>query len=127
MLLVLVLYENSVVNGFLEEYRKLCPYERDYVFVSRRGAPITNNTIKKFIQKIKCSTGIDLSSHKLRHNFATNYCIDSLEETGQCDAFTLQVLMGHESVKTTEKYMHYASSMVASKNAHSHLDMVFGV
>ena len=111
----------------MKEYRELCPYESDYVFVDRYGNSITNNAIKKLVQKLKKSTGLDFCSHKLRHNFATNYCIDSLEQTGQCDAFTLQVLMGHESVKTTEKYMHYASSMVASKNVHSHLDMVFGV
>lgn len=117
----------STVCGFLEEYRQLCPFSCDFVFVGRRGNPITNNAIKQLVQKLKHETGIDFSSHKLRHNFATNFCKDSLEATGQCDAFTLQVLMGHENVKTTEKYMHYASSLVASKNAHSHLDSVFGV
>jgi len=117
----------NIVNGFLKEYKKLCPFESDFVFVGRRGTPITNNTIKQLVQKLKLATGIDFSSHKLRHNFATNFCIDSLETTGQCDAFTLQVLMGHENVKTTERYMHYARSMIASKNSHSYLDTVFGV
>lgn len=115
------------IAGFLREYRQLCPFTCEYVFVGRYGAPITNNTIKQLVQKLKCLTGLDFSSHKLRHNFATNFCKDALEEKGQCDAYTLQVLMGHENVKTTEKYMHYASSMVASKNTHSHLDRVFGV
>lgn len=117
----------SVVVGFLNEYKSLCPFSSDHVFLGRHGCCITNNTIKQLVQKIKRVSGIDFSSHKLRHNFATNYCKDSLETTGHCDAYTLQVLMGHENVKTTEKYMHYASSMVASKNAHSHLDAVFGV
>lgn len=117
----------AVVNSFLEDYRKLCPFTSEFVFIGRRGTPITNNTIKQLVQKLKHETGIDFSSHKLRHNFATNFCMDALESTGQCDAFTLQVLMGHENVKTTERYMHYASSMIASKNAHSHLDTVFGV
>ena len=117
----------STTIQYLMQYKSLCPYENEFVFVERRGAPITNNAIKLLVQKIKKRTGIDFSSHKLRHNFATNFCKDSLEATGQCDAFTLQVIMGHEDIKTTEKYMHYASSMIASKNARSHLDAVFGV
>ena len=116
----------SIVSRFLEEYRRICPYENTFVFIGRRGVPITNNTIKKMVQKLKNMSGIDISSHGMRHNFATNYCIDSLETSGQCDAYTLQSLMGHENVKTTEKYMHYAKSMIASKNSRSHLDMVFG-
>lgn len=117
----------AFVIDFLLKYKEQCPYENEFVFVERYGNPITVNAIKQLVQKIKCRTGIDFSAHKLRHNFATNWCKDSLEETGQCDAFTLQVLMGHEDVKTTEKYMHYAQSMVASQNAHCHLDKVFGV
>lgn len=117
----------TLVGIYLEKYRELCPYQSEFVFVERRGEPITNNAIKLLIQKLKRKTGFDFSSHKLRHNFATNYCRESLEETGQCDAFTLQVIMGHEDVKTTEGYMHTARSLIASKNSHSYLDKVFGV
>lgn len=117
----------SLICSFLKDYKICCPYKSEFVFVNRRGDPITNNTIKQLIQKLKRSSGIDFSSHKLRHNFATNYCLDSLERTGQCDAYTLQVLLGHENVKTTEKYLHYARSMVAAKNNHDHLDQVFGL
>ena len=117
----------NLVGIYLEKYKELCPFQSDFVFVERHGEPLTNNAIKLLIQKLKRQTGIDFSSHKLRHNFATNYCRESLEETGQCDAYTLQVLMGHENVKTTEGYMHYAHSLVASRNSHSYLDKVFGV
>ena len=117
----------SVTSAYLKEYKKLCPFRSEYVIVSRHGGSVTNNTIKQLVQKLKKSTGIDFSSHKLRHNFATNYCLDALERCGQCDAYTLQVLLGHEDVKTTERYLHYARSIVAAKNAHDHLDLVFGV
>lgn len=117
----------ALTKEFLQDYRRECPFSSEFVFVERRGAPMSNNAIKLFVQKIKHQSGIDFSSHKLRHNFATNYCIDSLERTGQCDAYTLKVLMGHEDVKTTEKYMHYAQGLIASKNNCSHLDAVFGV
>lgn len=117
----------ATTQQYLQQYRQACPFTLDYVFVARRGTPMTNNAIKLLVQKLKRSSGINLSSHKLRHNFATNYCIDSLERTGQCDAFTLKILMGHEDIKTTERYMHYAQGLVASKNNHSHLDNILGV
>lgn len=117
----------SVSRSLLQKYQELCPYTSNYVFVERHGKPLTNNAVKLMVQKLKKASGIDFSSHKLRHNFATNFCIDRLEESGQCDAYTLQTIMGHENIKTTESYMHYAQSMIASKNCRSHLDRVFGV
>ncbi|MCC8139469.1 MAG: tyrosine-type recombinase/integrase [Lachnospiraceae bacterium] len=117
----------SMVRRFLDAYYSLCPFQSEYVFADRHGSQLSNNAIKLMVQKVKRASGIDFSSHKLRHNFATNYCIDSLETTGQCDAYTLKALMGHESISTTERYMHYAQSLIASKNNHSHLDSVFGV
>ena len=111
----------------LSKYRQACPFKSEYVFVGRRGEHITGNAVKLFVQKLRKTSGIDFSSHKLRHNFATNYVIDSLERTGQCDVFTLQALMGHESAKTTEVYLHQATAMVALKNNHSHLDGIMGV
>ena len=111
----------------LSKYQQACPFKSEYVFVGRRGEQITKNAVKLFVQKLRKTSGIDFSSHKLRHNFATNYVIDSLERTGQCDVFTLQALMGHESAKTTEVYLHQAAVMIALKNNHSHLDGIMGV
>lgn len=102
----------TTTRQYLQQYRQACPFTSEYVFVTRRGNPMTNNAIKLLVQKLKRSSGINLSSHKLRHNFATNYCIDSLERTGQCDAFTLKILMGHEDIKTTERYMLLYRQMV---------------
>ena len=58
---------------------------------------------------LKHDTGLDLSSHKLRHNFATNYYIDNLRETGNSNTYDLSILMGHESIETTKKYEHFCS------------------
>ena len=64
---------------FLKEYIKVCPvHDSPYVFIGRLGNPITTTTVKVFMNHLKHDTGLDLSSHKLRHNFATNYCIDNL-------------------------------------------------
>lgn len=65
------------------------------------------------------------SSHKLRHNFATNFCIDNINEKGNSCVYDLSILMGHESIETTKKYEHFAHELVVAKNNISHLDMTF--
>ena len=69
----------------------------------------------------------DLSSHKLRHNFATNYCVDNLRKNGNSCVYDLSILMGHESMETTKKYEHFAHELLAVEDNHSHLDKVFQV
>lgn len=109
----------------LNEYISLCPYNYDYLMCRRRGEQLNNDTIKKMISKLKKRTGIkDLSSHKLRHNFATNYCIDGYMNEGYVDNEKLKIIMGHESLTTTEKYKHEALEIVSSSRFRSHLDTI---
>ena len=110
----------------LDDYLFMCPYEdSDYVFIDRRGHRLSGNAIRLFVHRLQNQLPFELSSHKLRHNFATNFCIDSLERTGQTCVQDLGILMGHESIETTKRYEHFAHELVAAKNAHSHLDQVF--
>lgn len=78
--------------------------DTDSLFVGRTMQPITLNTIKMFFQKISKEVGYPVSSHRLRHNFATNYLMDSYEKNGWFDSYSLMVLLGHEDIKTTERY-----------------------
>ena len=119
-----VLPYGRIAQHYMELYDKLCPFKEKCFFVNRRGEPLTNNAIKQFIQKISVNLPFPFSSHKLRHNFATNYCINQLEQRGQVDIYSLMILMGHEDVQTTERYLHFARQIVASKNTISHLDKV---
>ncbi len=113
-------------KSLLSEYMALCPYrDAQSVFVDRYGKQISRNAIRLFVNRLKHDTGIDFSSHKFRHNFATNYCIDNLQRTGNSDVYDLSILMGHESVETTKRYEHFAHELVAVKNHSSHLDDVF--
>lgn len=115
-----------VVFQLIQDYLALCPYKNsDYVFLGRFGSPISRNTIKVFMNHLKHKTGLDISCHKLRHNFATNFCIDSLRATGSTNIPDLSVLMGHESSETTKRYEHYARDIVAAECHSSHLDRVF--
>lgn len=116
----------SLAIDFLNQYRHLCPYDSDNVFLTRTGSPISCNTIKLMVSKLAKKLPFELSSHKLRHNFATNYCLDQYDQTGQIDIYKLKYLMGHENIETTERYLHFAYEIIASRNTISHLDRMRG-
>lgn len=115
-----------LVFQLIQNYLDLCPYkDSDFVFLGRFGSPISQNSIKVFMNHLKHKTGLDISCHKLRHNFATNFCIDNLRATGSTNIPDLSVLLGHESSETTKRYEHFARDLVASERHNSHLDHVF--
>ena len=114
----------TVVVGLLKEYLYKCPFKSQNVFIDRFGAPITCNAIRKMIERLKNKTGIKLSSHALRHNFATNYCIDSIRKTGNANIAALSALMGHSDIATTEHYQHIALDQMASEAYISHVDKI---
>lgn len=114
----------KVTDKFLQEYLKLCPYkDRPWLICGRRGEEATQNGIKKMMLKLANETGLpELSSHKLRHNFATNWCIEGYLRDGYVDNIKLAVIMGHEDIHTTQRYMHEAQSVVSTTHFRSHLD-----
>lgn len=75
---------------------------KNYVFLNRRGAPLTRVMIFTFIKKYAEEAGIQkkISPHTFRHSFATH-----LVEAG-ADLRAVQDLLGHESILTTEIYTH---------------------
>ncbi len=75
---------------------------KEYLFEGQEGGRYSARSIQTFFQQICKKVGIKkkVSVHTLRHSFATH-----LLENGT-DLRYIQVLLGHESTKTTEIYTH---------------------
>lgn len=111
--------------AFYNKYRHLCPYKSEMAFVTKIGDSINNNTVKLMVSKLGKKLPFEISSHKLRHNFATNYCLDMYWKNGNIDIYRLMTILGHEDISTTRRYLHIANEIIASSECLSHLDKVF--
>lgn len=87
---------------------KIKPGEEDFVFLNRRGAHLTRTMILIMIKRLALKAGIKktVSPHTLRHSFAT-----ALLEGG-ADLRSIQVMLGHEKIATTEIYTHLDMSRI---------------
>lgn len=74
----------------------------DIIFLNRRGAPLSRVMVFYIIRDLAAAAGIakTVSPHTLRHSFATHL----LE--GGANLRAIQEMLGHESIATTELYLH---------------------
>ena len=74
----------------------------DTLFLNRRGKQLTRAMIFTIIKSLAIKSNIkkNISPHTLRHSFATH-----LLENG-ADLRSIQMMLGHESITTTEIYVH---------------------
>lgn len=81
---------------------QLLKKENNYLFVNQYGNKLSRQGFYKLLQKISSDVNIKkkISPHTLRHSFATH-----LLENG-IDLKTLQDLLGHEDISTTQIYTH---------------------
>jgi integrase/recombinase XerC len=93
----------AVVTEAVEKYRKLCPYhleEGKPLFRGARGGPLQPAIIQRGMQKLRSAFGLPdtATPHALRHSFATHLL------AGGGDLRTIQELLGHASLSTTQIY-----------------------
>lgn len=100
---------NDHIIRLVDNYRNLIrtkiPVQKEFedtLFLNRRGRQISRNMIFMILKELTQKAGIKkkVSPHTLRHSFATH-----LLENG-ADLRAIQQMLGHESITTTEIYMH---------------------
>jgi len=88
----------------------------EYVFINNRGGKFSRQGIWKKLKQFTKAAGItkDVSPHKLRHTFATHL----LE--GGADLRSVQMLLGHASINTTEIYTHVEQQAIKKEFDNRH-------
>ena len=98
-------FSKKFIQLYIDDVRilsKISKEDRDTLFLNRNGKKLTRAMIFTIVRQLGQVVGIEkkISPHTFRHSFATH-----LLENG-ADLRTIQTLMGHESITTTEVYMH---------------------
>jgi integrase/recombinase XerD len=107
---------NQACMNALEAYMRVRPVngvkDRNALFLSSRRQRISKESVQKIVKKYIKAAGLDpdrYSTHKLRHTAAT-----LMYKYGHVDIRSLQELLGHESISTTQIYTHLDSNQLRS-------------
>ncbi|MEQ9116156.1 MAG: tyrosine recombinase XerC [Rickettsiales bacterium] len=109
----------SKVKDTIEIYLKSCPFyiaENDPIFIGKRGKPLNPSIFQKKIRLLRKTLGLSdsVTPHSLRHSFASH-----LIENG-ADLRSIQELLGHENLSTTQIYTSINMNKIMNVYAKTH-------
>lgn len=103
--------------------RNTLAVDTNALFISRNHNRLTTRSIQNVVKKHIVAAGINpegLSTHKLRHTAAT-----LMYKYGRVDIRSLQQILGHESIATTEIYTHVDDNQLKAAVNANPLVMMF--
>ena len=112
----------KAIDAYLVERNKMVLTDNRALFGSRNGNRISVDAVHALVKKALLKAGLDstqFSAHKLRHTAAT------MMLSGGVDVKTVQEVLGHENLNTTQIYTHIESTelkLAAEANPLSKLD-----
>ena len=112
----------KAIDAYLPERNKMVLTDNRALFGSRNGNRISTDAVHALVKKAFLKAGLDatqFSAHKLRHTAAT------MMLSGGVDVKTVQEVLGHENLNTTQIYTHIESTelkIAAEANPISKLD-----
>ena len=112
----------KAIDAYLEERNKVVLTDNRALFGSRNGNRISVTAVHRLVEKALKQAGLDatqFSAHKLRHTAAT------MMLSGGVDVKTVQEVLGHENLNTTQIYTHIENTelkIAAEANPLSRLD-----
>ena len=92
----------NLYKDLIRVHTKIQPGYEDVLFLNRRGKGLTRVMIFTIVKELSIIGGVSktISPHTFRHSFATH-----LLKNG-ADLRAIQLMLGHESISTTEIYTH---------------------
>lgn len=106
----------TYINDGREKLLDKADSARDNVFLNARGGPLTARGIRKILNKMveKAAMTVHVHPHKLRHTFATHLLNEG------ADLRTVQELLGHENLSSTQIYTHVTKDRLRHVYMNSH-------
>ncbi|MDE6028434.1 MAG: tyrosine recombinase XerD [Muribaculaceae bacterium] len=108
----------ELITEYLEQraQKTIKPGNEDILFLNRHGAAMTRVMVFYVVRDLATAAGINktVSPHTLRHSFATHL----LE--GGANLRAIQEMLGHESIATTEIYVHLDRSRLRAELLEHH-------
>lgn len=108
----------QVIDDYLTNSREVILKDRDseYLFISKKGESLNRKSVWRLLKKYISRTGITktVTPHTFRHSFATHLIENN------ADLRSVQELLGHLDIATTQIYTHMAASQLKEVHRKHH-------